>query len=344
MKHTIRRDTPLLEAFSDSDAHARSVVDDDGKVAGIVLIRDVIALAAEGEDLGEKTAADVMHTDFVSMIETNNKLAMARKFVEHRIKSLIVCDKEGRYAGELDPPQAIALLPSGLMGFFLPAERVMVRDPYDIATDAHMEKALGHMARCNVSCLLAHEFTGEVSGMLSETDVFRWLLAGRTDQRVTDYMSSPVASMSDQSNLMQVWAQMNAMKVMKMVMTGFDQSVTGLVTATDVLCALSQSMLETFDRYQCPQDADMLMEWHRGGMIMAVSDVVLQQLGCAREDLVGLSWAEGLDDMTHSGLLGLSGQSEARISWRYPTGDGHKELMFWARRDTEQPMMWWSLA
>ncbi len=344
MKHTVQRDTPILEAFAGGDAHARTVVD-GARILGMLLLRDVLALAAEGRDLSRMCAADAMHEDPVRIIDTSNKLAMARKFAEHRIKSLVVCDEGGNYIRDIDPPEAIAALPSGLMGFFLPAERFMVRNPFDVAADANMEEALHRLSEHRVSCLLVHDFTGETVGMITEADIMQWLLDGRPAQRVAERMSSPVACMSDQSNLMQVWAEMNAMRVMKMVMLGYDQSVSGLLTATDILVALSQNMLETFDRYQCPRNTDMLLEWHRGGMIMAVNDRVLARLRCRREDMVGLNWARGLEDMTHDHLLGLGADSEMSLQWRHRSHNGEETtLQFVARRDTEQPLMWWTLA
>lgn len=334
MSHIVNHNVSLHDAFATGLGHARTVVHGK-KVVGMVLMRDVIGCVASGADPNMVMVADIMNKTPISITETGNKLAIARKFVHHRIKSLVVTDDEGNYVCDLNPPEAIASLPTGLMGFFQPAERCMIRDPYDISADHGMQEALKRLADHQVSCLLVHDFTGETVGLISESDVVSWIIENQPTQRVSDRMGSPVACMSDQSNLMQVWAEMNTMKVLKMVLLHCDGSVSGLITATDVLCALSQSMLDNFARYHCPNDADMMLEWHKGGMIMAVSDTLLEKLGCQRDGLVGLDWAEGLEELITSNLLGLGARSDMEVTW--------KGVSFRARRDTEQPMMWWSL-
>jgi len=324
----------LQDAFSTDIDHAHTVVNGT-QVVGMVLMRDLIACVATGSDANTVMVADVMNTSPISIVETRNTLAMARKFVQHRIKSLVITDDAGNYMRDLDPPEAIAMLPTGLMGFFQPAERSMIRDPYDVTADHSMEEALKRLAEHKVSCLLVHDFRGETVGLISESDVTRWIIEGQATTKVSDWMGSPVASMSDQSNLMQVWHEMTAMKVLKMVMVNYNGAVSGLITATDILCALSQSMLDNFSYYRCPDNADMMLEWHKGGMIMAVSDAMAEALGCENDDLIGLTWAADIEDVVASNMLGLGAQSAMEIEW--------KGLKFMVKRDVEQPMMWWSL-
>jgi|UPI0003802559 predicted transcriptional regulator len=340
MNHIVRSDTRLSDAFATGDAHARTVVDGQ-RVIGMLLMRDLLAKAAEGIAPDTITVADVMHGMPVTIQSTHNKLAMARTFAEHRIKSLVITDDAGNYVRDLDPPEAIASLPSGLMGFFQPAERCMIRKPYGIDADSSMADVLQRMVEHKVSCLLVRDNSGTTIGMISESDVTLWVIEGQAAQSVSDRMSSPIASMPEQSNLMQVWSEMNAMQVMKMVLVDYNGAVSGLITATDVLCALCQSMLDNFARYQCPKEADMMMEWHKGGMIMAVSDALLEKLGCERNELLGLAWGDGLDGDCCDSLLGMSGKAEVSIAWLHHNQE--TPINFIAKRDLEQPMMWWSL-
>ncbi len=334
MNHVVNHDVSLQDAFTTGVDHAHTVVDGT-QVVGMVLMRDLIACVTTGGNANTVMVGDVMNKTPISIIETRNTLAKARKFVQHRIKSLVITDEAGNYIRDLDPPEAIAMLPTGLMGFFQPAERCMIRDPYDVTADHGMDEALKRLAEYKVSCLLVHDFRGESVGMISESDVTRWIVEGQRTVKVSDWMSSPVASMSDQSNLMQVWNEMTAMKVLKMVMVNYNGVVSGLITATDILCALSQSMLDNFSYYRCPDNADMMLEWHKGGMIMAVSDAMGTALGCEIDDLIGLTWGPDVEEVAASSMLGLGAQSEMTIEW--------KGLKFMVKRDVEQPMMWWSL-
>jgi len=340
MNHIVSSDMRLSDAFVTGEAHSRTVVDDH-RVIGILLMRDLLAKAANGIAPDTITVADVMNTTPITIHTTHNKLAMARIFVEHRVKSLVVTDDAGNYLRALDPPEAIASLPSGLMGFFQPAERCMVRNPYAIGTDSSMNDVLQRMVEHKVSCLLVHDNSGTTVGMISESDVSRWVIEGQAAEPVSSRMSSPIASMSDQSNLMQVWSEMNAMQVMKMVLVDYNGAVSGLITATDVLCALCQNMMDKFAHYRCPKQADMMMEWHKGGMIMAVSDALLQQLGCERDELLGLEWHTGMDSHCQESLLAMGGQAELQVQWQHH--EQKEATSFVAKRDLEQPIMWWSL-
>ncbi|MDQ6978600.1 MAG: CBS domain-containing protein [Mariprofundaceae bacterium] len=340
MGHIVKPDIRLSDAFTIGNEHSHTVVD-GSRVMGMLLMRDLLAKAADGIQPHDITVADVMHKMPITIQETHNKLAMARTFAQHRIKSLVVTDNAGHYVRDLDPPEAIASLPSGLMGFFQPAERCMIRNPYGIDADSSMDDVLQRMVKHKVSCLLVRSNNHATVGIISESDVTRWVIEGQTAQPVSACMSSPIASMPEQSNLMQVWREMNTMQVMKMALVDYNGAVSGLITATDVLCALCQSMMDNFSHYRCPKQADMMMEWHKGGMIMAVSDALLHKLGCERDELVGLEWGNGMDSDGRDSLLGMSAQAELPVLWQHH--EQQDSISFVAKRDQEQPMMWWSL-
>ena len=83
----------------------------------------------------------------------------------------------------------------------------------------------------------------------------------------------------------------------------------------------------------------MLLEWHKGGMIMAVNDKVLQCFGMQADEMIGLHWQDGCSSKHQKALLQLKYGEEQDILWDL----GGAALPFVATRDREQPIMWWRL-
>lgn len=73
-------------------------VTDDGRLAGIVSERDVVAHVAAGADLSHMTAGEVMSSDVVTVSSQDSVLVAARQMEEAQVRHLPVID-EGRFAG-----------------------------------------------------------------------------------------------------------------------------------------------------------------------------------------------------------------------------------------------------
>jgi len=337
-ENTVTTLTPLHIAFKDGGKHVRAVLD-EGKVVGILLMRQVLEQAASGHDIQSMAARDVMETNMVSMVESTNGLHIARLFHQFCMKSLLVKDAKGGFVRHINAQEAIAHLPTSLLGFFQPVHNIMVTSPQTISAHVQLSEALETWVLNPVSCLVVCDAEGKPEGMLSESDVLRWVLKDRPDAHVCDYMSEPVASMLETSSLGQVWQAMQTDDVSKMVIVNQQGELAGLVTATDVLVALCRSQLDTFTQYSCPDDADMMLEWSKGGMIMAVKESIVQRFGFVSDELVGLHWQEGCDDAVVKALLGLKRNDSMDILWEL---DG-AALPFTATRDDEQAIMYWRL-
>lgn len=336
--NTVTTLTPLHIAFQDGGNHVRAVLD-EGKVVGILLMRHILEQAASGHDIHMMAARDVMETAFVSMVESNNGLHTARLFRQFRMKSLVIKDGQGGFVKHTNAQEAIASLPSSLMGFFQPVQHIMVKSPKLTSTHRQLSDVLETWLLTPVSCLIVCDDSGKVEGMLSESDVLRWILAGSPKAEVSDYMHSPALTMPEKASLGQVWQEMQNNDVSKMVIVDAHGSLAGLVTATDVLVALCDSQLDTFEQYRCPDDVDMMLEWSKGGMVMAVKESIVQRFGFDSDELVGLRWQEGCDAPVTKALLALKGNESLDIVWELD-GAG---LPFQATRDAEQAIMYWRL-
>ncbi|MDQ6953331.1 MAG: CBS domain-containing protein [Mariprofundaceae bacterium] len=336
--NTVTTLTPLHIAFHDGGKHVRAVLD-EGKVVGILLMRQLLEQAASGHDIHKMAARDIMETDIISMIQSNNGLHIARLFRQFRMKSLIMTDDQGGFVHHMDAQEAIASLPSSLLGFFQPVHQMMVVSPKTTQANMLLSDVLETWLLTPMSCLIVCDEEGRAEGMLSESDVLRWVLAGRPAASVGDYMHAPTITSSDRSNLGQVWGVMKAQNISKMVIEDHQGMVSGLVTATDILVALCSSQLETFEQYACPDDVDMMLEWSKAGMVMAVKNSIVQRFGFKNDELVGLRWKEGCADDVIRSLLHLKRHESLDILWEI---DG-AALPFEASRDAEQAIMYWRL-
>ncbi len=336
-RYTVSPLTPLHLAFAKDGSHARTVVE-DGKILGIVLMRDILGHAAAGRDIRKMAVEDAMIKDVISIEQSHNNLQMAKLFTQHKMKSLVIRDTHGKFLCHKNAPEIIQSLPHSLLGYFQKLQTIMCHHPRHIDIQANMVDACDQWLLNRISCLVVCEHE-KVVGMLSESDVMRWLLEGSPESNVADYASSPAITLSPEHTVQQAWQTMNEKQVMKLIITDNKHALLGLVTATDMIVALCQSLLDTFSCYQCPDDVDMLLEWHKGGMIMAVNEKVLQCFGMQADEMVGLHWQDGCSGKHQEALLQLKCGEEQDILWDL----GGAALPFVATRDSEQPIMWWRL-
>jgi len=98
---TASRDTPVVEiARTMRDEELGDlVIEEDGKPVGIVTDRDVALAVAEGEDLGDLTAEDVMTPDPVTIHEDATAVELPARMAEGRVRRIPVVDDDGSLTG-----------------------------------------------------------------------------------------------------------------------------------------------------------------------------------------------------------------------------------------------------
>lgn len=105
---TVRRETPLVEAFGlmdDIDARSVTVVDADGKPLGYVKRRE--ARGAPG------VCADSLHHFRVTARAEENLRVVLSKLYEHNTSWMPIVDEDGRYSGEISQDYIADYLSSG---------------------------------------------------------------------------------------------------------------------------------------------------------------------------------------------------------------------------------------
>ncbi|MDX8377116.1 MAG: CBS domain-containing protein [Mariprofundales bacterium] len=333
--HYIHPETSLEDAFLNTTLHAVPVVE-NAKLIGLLLMRDVLAVFIQGKDLKKETAGAHMQKQVVTVGNSPNILQKARMFSTHRIKTLITTNELGQPDSNLGPDLIIDTFPSTVLGFFQPVRNIMISSVLTSTATTSMTEAMQEMVQRRLSCMVICE-NKKVIGMISESDFLRNV--HRNDLQVSDIMTSDVQCVSDHYNLGQVWADMKEYRVMKMPVVNMFDELCGLLTTTDLLVALSNSLLQSFARHHCPEGVDMLVEWNASGMVMAVSNRVLEKLACLTEDLVGLQWENGCDADKVSMLLACPKNISQTLEWTYMG----RAIKFVATRDREHATMSWVL-
>jgi len=334
---TTTPDALLSNAFQQHNNHALTVLE-DGKVVGVLQMRDVLSAYVQFGQINDLRVSDHMVEDVITIENANNSLQVARKFANHKIKSLVVA-KKGIFSHFLDPQEAITLLPSSLPGFFQPSSQNMIVNPYTTASDTTVHDAITTMARCRISCLPVVDEGGKILGMFSESDAVHCVSNDNCSALISDIMTAPALTCPSNASLRQSWDLMQETQVMKLLMVRDDGKFHGLLTVTDVLVGLCRSFLSVFHAYHCPKDADMMLELHNGGMIMDTSAQMHTRLGYAMEELIGLRWQGGCHDNDVAALLKLKKGKPHHFIWQMNGSSFH----FVATRNTETSVMFWQL-
>ena len=98
---TVSRDTPVVElARTMRDEELGDlVVEEDRKPVGIVTDRDIALTVADGGDLGDLTAEDVMTADPVTIHRDATAVDLPARMAEGRVRRIPVVDDDGDLTG-----------------------------------------------------------------------------------------------------------------------------------------------------------------------------------------------------------------------------------------------------
>ena len=100
---TARRDTPAIEVarlMRDEDVGAIPVINNDGKLAGIVTDRDLVVkgLTSDKND-SDLIAEDCMSTDLYTANQNDRLVEMIREMGDHQVRRILVVDGRDRLVG-----------------------------------------------------------------------------------------------------------------------------------------------------------------------------------------------------------------------------------------------------
>lgn len=93
---TIAVETPITEVqrlFVDDEIHGAPVVDDDGRVLGVISTADVLRVGHEyGDRIGDLTAADAMTKDVVAAAPNATAPELAALMTQQRVHRILIIE------------------------------------------------------------------------------------------------------------------------------------------------------------------------------------------------------------------------------------------------------------
>ncbi|TAF07848.1 MAG: PAS domain S-box protein [Nostocales cyanobacterium] len=216
------------------------------ELLGIFTERDVVRLSAEGRQIAGLAIADVMTRSVITIkqSEFTDIFVALNLFQRHRIRHLPILDGHGQVAGLLTHESLRQLLrPVDLLRLRMVSEvmslRIVQATPQTSVLD--ITKL---MARDNVSSVIIVEEQNSLVipiGIMTERDIVQFQALGLDLQSIPagTVMSSPVFSLSPNETLWSVLILMQTRRINRVVITGEQGELLGIVTQTTLLQALN---------------------------------------------------------------------------------------------------------
>ncbi|MEB3885432.1 PAS domain S-box protein [Lyngbya sp. CCY1209] len=241
-----RSSGPLDEAHLEARSSCVLVVE-GGRLLGILTERDVVRLSTRGESLGEVTVGEAMSTAVVSLRESefDDFFAAVELLRKHRIRHLPILDDRDRVAGLLTHESLRqAIRPADLLRLRTVAE-VMTPEVVSASPDADLLEIARLMAARPVSCVVlatTGTATGPIPvGILTERDLVQFQALGLDleTSRARQVMSTPIFSVRPEDTLWAVQEMMNSRHIRRVVVTGPEGQLLGIVTQSSLLRVLN---------------------------------------------------------------------------------------------------------
>ncbi|MBK1988651.1 PAS domain S-box protein [Sphaerospermopsis aphanizomenoides BCCUSP55] len=230
-----------------TDCRASCVLIMEGtQLKGIFTERDVVRLSAEGQRIEEMTVGEVMTCSVITIrqSELTDIFVALNLFQRHRIRHLPILDDNGEIVGLLTHESLRQLLrPVDLLQLRLVSEVMSLRIVKAYPHNSVLE-ITKLMARENVSSVIVVEEKNSLFipvGVMTERDIvqFQALALDLAHTQAQTVMSSPVFSLSPDKSLWSVLMLMQSKRINRVVITGKQGELLGIVTQTTLLQALN---------------------------------------------------------------------------------------------------------
>ncbi|TVR08332.1 MAG: CBS domain-containing protein [Phormidium sp. GEM2.Bin31] len=230
------------------------VVVDSNQIVGIVTERDIVRLSAQDQPFAHLRVAEVMTQPVVTLKEPEltdifNTLSFLQ---QRRLRHLPIVDDQERLIGLISYESLQKLTrPVDLMRLRLVGE-VMARNIITAAADRPLLEIAQLLAQHRISCVVITECDGNPDaapdaaqqrplGIITERDIvqFQALGGSLTETRAEVVMSSPLFTVNADDSLWAAQQQMEERRIRRVVVTGDQGELVGLVTQTTLLRAFN---------------------------------------------------------------------------------------------------------
>jgi PAS domain S-box-containing protein len=224
------------------------VVLNKGHLSGIVTETDMLKKAVAGETDFRKVKVEQIMSAPVRSISCDVPVMEAIKIMQtENIRRLVVVEAR-RPVGIVTQTDMVRILAS----YIVPREvsEIMSSDVAVIASSASVKEAAKLMASQDISCLVAMN-NNEVVGILTERDLLKRVIALKRNPARTSLkkvMSSPVVTVSSDCSIISAWKLLERVRIRRLVVVD-DDKLCGVITQTDILNAIKDSLEEAEDNY-----------------------------------------------------------------------------------------------
>jgi CBS domain-containing protein len=219
-----------------------------GYLSGIVTETDMLKKAVAGEIDFRKVKVEQIMSAPVRSISCDVPIMEAIKIMQtENIRRLVVVEA-GRPVGIVTQTDMVRILAS----YIVPREvsEIMSSDVAVIASSASAKEAAKLMASQDISCLVAMN-NNEVVGIFTERDLLKRVIALKRNPARTSLkkvMSSPVVTVSSDCSIISAWKLLERVRIRRLVVVD-DDKLRGVITQTDILKAIKDSLEEAEDNY-----------------------------------------------------------------------------------------------
>lgn len=222
------------------------LVMEEQQLAGVFTERDVVRLAAGGMNLEGIEIACVMARDLIVLRESEFRdiFTALNLFRRHRIRHLPVLDESDQILGIITPESIRACMqPADLLKWRRVAE-VMSAEVIHAPLTASVQSAAQLMAERGVSCvvIVSEKSTPTQNflipaGIITERDIVRFqaLELDLTNTQAKDVMSANLFCLGAQDSLWSAQQEMQQKNVRRLLVTGTQGELLGIVTQTSLL-------------------------------------------------------------------------------------------------------------
>ncbi|MGD1806035.1 response regulator [Dapis sp. BLCC M126] len=244
-----------ITARQEKDRHqaARSscvLVVEENQVVGILTERDVVHLSAKGQTLEELVMSQIMTKSVITLGESDftNLFFVINLLQQHRIRHLPIVDDQENLVGLLTHDslrqvcQPTDLLQARLVGEVMNCEVVCATSETSVLIIAQL------MAKHRISSIVIVEPGGTTTqplqipvGMLTERDIVRFQALGLNLENCTaeTVMSKPILAIKSDKSLWFIQQIMQERNIRRLVVTGDQGELLGIITQTNVLQAIN---------------------------------------------------------------------------------------------------------
>ncbi len=225
------------------------LVAEENEVIGIITQRDFVRFVAQGIVLESVKVASVMTQPVITIKaeEFRNFFIALNLFRQHHIRHLPIIDDHNKLVGIVTPESIRQVIQPHDLLRWRRVDEVMVTSVIYTFPDTSVKDLANLMTEHNVSSVIICQSNVSQSnepliplGIITEKDIihFHGLNLNLQDVKTSTVMSSPLFSLTPEDCLWFAHQQMLALGVSRLVVTGDQGELLGILTQTNLLQAL----------------------------------------------------------------------------------------------------------